>query len=64
VSCLLKEWGPLREDEARIYIAEIVLAIEHLHEIRVIHRDLKPDNILLDFNGHVAVSDNGSSQSV
>ncbi|KDR20026.1 ribosomal protein S6 kinase alpha-5-like [Zootermopsis nevadensis] len=60
---LLRQKGPFTEDQARIYIAEVVLAIEHLHKMRVIHRDLKPDNILLDARGHVAVADYGISKT-
>jgi serine/threonine kinase 38 len=37
----------LTEDEAKFYIAEILLAIESVHKMNYIHRDLKPDNILI-----------------
>jgi protein-serine/threonine kinase len=50
------------EDEARFYIAEIVLAIEALHNMGCIHRDLKPDNILIDKTGHIKLSDFGLSK--
>jgi len=36
------------EKEAKFYIAQIVLSIEALHKMNYIHRDLKPDNILID----------------
>jgi serine/threonine protein kinase len=35
------------EEEARFYVAELILAIEHLHSLDVIYRDLKPENILI-----------------
>ena len=49
----------LSEDESRFYIAETILAIETVHKVNYIHRDLKPDNILLDKNGHVKLTDFG-----
>lgn len=47
------------EDIARFYLAEIILAIEELHHNHVIYRDLKPDNILIDSNGHAILTDFG-----
>lgn len=41
------------------YLAEITLAIEHLHSQGIIYRDLKPENILLDAAGHVKLTDFG-----
>lgn len=41
------------EDQARVYIAEIVSAVSHLHKSGIVHRDLKPENILMDADGHV-----------
>ena len=49
----------LSEDESRFYISETILAIETVHKVNYIHRDLKPDNILLDKNGHVKLTDFG-----
>ena len=47
------------EEEARFYVAELVLAIECVHKMKYIHRDLKPDNILIDTEGHLKLSDFG-----
>jgi len=50
------------EDRARIYLAEITLAIESLHKRNIIFRDLKPDNIVIDKDGHVLLTDFGLSK--
>ncbi|KAF9436878.1 Serine/threonine-protein kinase MRCK alpha [Entomortierella beljakovae] len=50
----------LSEDEIRFYIAEIVLAVSELHQNNYIHRDLKPQNILLDATGHIMLADFGA----
>ncbi|KAG0356305.1 hypothetical protein BC939DRAFT_1008 [Gamsiella multidivaricata] len=50
----------LSEDEIRFYIAEIVLAVAELHRNNYIHRDLKPQNILLDATGHIVLADFGA----
>ncbi|KAF8559049.1 serine/threonine protein kinase [Imleria badia] len=51
------------EERARFYIAELVLALEHLHKYNIVYRDLKPENILLDATGHVALCDFGLSKA-
>uniref|UniRef100_A0A3B5PUD2 non-specific serine/threonine protein kinase n=1 Tax=Xiphophorus maculatus TaxID=8083 RepID=A0A3B5PUD2_XIPMA len=50
----------LPEDMARFYVAEMVLAIHSIHQQQYIHRDIKPDNVLLDVNGHIRLADFGS----
>ncbi|MCO5579748.1 hypothetical protein L7F22_033608 [Adiantum nelumboides] len=44
-------------DAIRFYAAEIVLALEHLHEEGIVYRDLKPENILLTSDGHIMLTD-------
>lgn len=52
----------LNEDIARIYAAEITLALEALHKRDIIFRDLKPDNVVLDGDGHALLTDFGLSK--
>ncbi|WWC62909.1 uncharacterized protein I303_105507 [Kwoniella dejecticola CBS 10117] len=58
----LQKEGRFSEDRARFYIAELILALEHLHKYDIVYRDLKPENILLDATGHVALCDFGLSK--
>ncbi|XP_053397279.1 serine/threonine-protein kinase MRCK alpha-like isoform X2 [Mercenaria mercenaria] len=48
------------EEMCKFYIAEMVLAINSLHELQYVHRDIKPDNVLLDLSGHIVLADFGS----
>jgi serine/threonine kinase 38 len=61
---LLIEKDILTEDESRFYIAETILAVKSVHEMNYIHRDLKPDNLLIGSDGHVKLSDFGLCKHV
>uniref|UniRef100_A0A1A9WAA5 non-specific serine/threonine protein kinase n=1 Tax=Glossina brevipalpis TaxID=37001 RepID=A0A1A9WAA5_9MUSC len=50
------------EATVKIYIAEVVLALEHLHKLGIIYRDIKLENILLDGQGHIVLADFGLSK--
>ncbi|KAI5078607.1 hypothetical protein GOP47_0006278 [Adiantum capillus-veneris] len=56
---LLMRKDTLTEDEARFYVGQAILAIESIHKHNYIHRDIKPDNLLLDKHGHMKLSDFG-----
>ena len=61
---LLMEKDILSEEDSRFYIAETILAVEAVHNLNYIHRDLKPDNLLIGKDGHVKLSDFGLCKHV
>lgn len=61
---LLMEKDILSEEDSRFYIAETILAVESVHSLNYIHRDLKPDNLLIGGDGHVKLSDFGLCKHV
>ena len=50
--------------EAQIIVAEVALALGHLHSLDIVYRDLKPENILMDLTGHVCITDFGLSKEL
>jgi len=53
----------LTENQTKFYIAELAAAINAVHELDFVHRDLKPDNILIANSGHIKLSDFGLAKS-
>ena len=56
--------GYIPVNDARLYIAEIGLALNHLHSLGIVYRDLKPENILFDSHGHIKLTDFGLSKDL
>lgn len=57
----MQKYGRFKEKVAQFYAAEILLAIEHLHENNIFYRDLKPENVLMGEDGHIKIADFGLS---
>ena len=55
----LEKTGRFSNQLSRFYAAECILAIEHLHSLSIIYRDLKPENLMLDAQGHIKLVDFG-----
>jgi serine/threonine protein kinase len=58
----LAEAGRFSESRAKFYAAEMTLAIQYLHDEGIIYRDVKPENILIDAEGHIKLTDFGLSK--
>merc|ERR1712185_797575 len=59
---MLEQQGMFPEDWTRIYSAEILLALEHVHSQHIIFRDLKPENVMVGMDGHLKLTDFGMSK--
>ncbi|GAB0090613.1 serine/threonine-protein kinase greatwall [Sergentomyia squamirostris] len=59
---LLAIYGFFDEDSAKFYSAEVILALQYLHNHGIVHRDIKPDNMLISASGHVKLTDFGLSK--
>mmetsp|Transcript_6246 Transcript_6246/g.10425 ORF Transcript_6246/g.10425 Transcript_6246/m.10425 type:complete len:364 (-) Transcript_6246:405-1496(-) len=60
----LRKEGRLPNDHAQFYAGQIILAFQYLHSIHIVYRDLKPENLLLDCDGHIKITDFGFAKVV
>lgn len=60
----LRQAGKFSESHSRFYAAQIALVLEYLHHMDVMYRDLKPENLLIDMQGYIKVTDFGFAKKV
>ncbi|KAL7715750.1 non-specific serine/threonine protein kinase [Entamoeba marina] len=61
---LQKHKNGLSEADVKFYCAQIILALEHLHSVGVVYRDIKPENILFEKDGYLKMTDFGLAKTV
>lgn len=61
---ILKKNKKFSEEKAKFYSAEILLALDYLHQKDIIYRDLKPENVMLGSDGHICLTDFGLSKYI
>ncbi|XP_002978306.2 mitogen-activated protein kinase kinase kinase 2 [Selaginella moellendorffii] len=64
ISSLLGKFGSFTEPVIRMYTRQLLLGLEYLHQNKIMHRDIKGANILVDNQGHIKVADFGASKKV
>ena len=64
IYALMGRKGKLDVSQVRIYVAELALAIDHLHHLGIVYRDLKPENILIAADGRIKLTDFGLSKDI
>ncbi|KAK9907344.1 hypothetical protein WJX75_001831 [Coccomyxa subellipsoidea] len=64
IASLLAKFGSFKESVIRVYARQILLGLEYLHHNKIMHRDIKGANILVDHTGLVKVADFGASKKI
>lgn len=60
----LRNAGKFSNTTGLFYTVEIISALAHLHSVNIVYRDLKPENLLLDIDGHIKITDFGFAKEV
>jgi serine/threonine protein kinase len=60
----LNKYRSFSEKTAKFYFSEILIGLEYLHSKNVVYRDIKPENILIDIDGHIRIADFGLSKII
>ena len=60
----LNKLSKFTEDQAKFYFCEVLLGLEYLHDQDIVYRDIKPENILIDVDGHAKIADFGLSKVI
>lgn len=61
---VIREMGLLSNIESQFYIASIILCMEYLHTNNIIYRDIKPENMMVDYKGYVKLIDMGTAKLI
>jgi serine/threonine protein kinase len=61
---LITKYGPLSEKLIKIYLRQILLGLKYLHSLGIVHRDIKAENVLLDTDGTIKLTDFGCSGQI